>query len=431
MKKILCMAMVVMGAAILGTLFMMTAYMLPTEKMYAKVKSDFDNGYAETLKMSSWTRAGKSANLDPYTDSIMLSKAIYPHQGIIDSSLLNPSWHRLPDEMPMACLERNVKNYGVDDNPETYARYWHGYLVVLKPLLMVARPAEIKLIIAYLEIILCMMVVYCLSVRLGFRYVLAFICTMLFWNPVSLAMAFQYANVYIITLMAMLLILKSSCETLRRRGLWIFLITGVMTSFFDLLTYPIVTLGIPVVLYLLIIMKEENVGVQDCYKRLIVLSCAWTFGYLGMWGGKWVIATLLSNQNVIADAIQNAAYRMGNSTGAWEGSKAFSVKDVIYSNFKAAMEGPIKWLAVLICCFMSYWLYVRRVVLKHHAKKVAPLLVCAGIPLVWYVLVSNHSWVHTWMAYRDLGVAVFAGLCAWGYLDEAYSEFSDGKTEAS
>ena len=160
---------------------------------------------------------------------------------------------------------------------------------------------------------------------------------------------------------------------------------------------------------------------QDCCKQMLVLSCAWAFGYLGMWGCKWVMATLLSDQNVIANALQNAAYRMGTSTGAWEGSKAFTVKDVIYNNFRAATEGPIRWLEVLIGCCMLYWLVAHRAVLKYHAQKTVPLIMCAGIPLIWYVLVSNHSWVHTWMAYRDLGVMVFAGLCAWGYLDETAS----------
>ena len=423
MKKIFCMAMVVMGAAMLGTLFIMMAYMLPTDIMYAKVKADFDkHEHAAILEMFTWTRTGASTRLDPYTDTIMLSKAIYPHQGVIESALLNPSWRRQPDEMPWTCLERNVKDYGSEDVPDTYARYWHGYLIVLKPLLMVARPADIKLVIAYLEIILCMLVVHYLSARLGLRYVFAFIGTVLFWNPVSLAMAFQYASVYIITLMAMLLILKSSCEMLYRRGIWIVLLTGILTSFFDFLTYPIVTLGVPMVLYVLLMLKEGNLGAVDCCKQVIILSCAWVFGYLGMWGCKWVIATLLTDQNVIVNAFQNAAYRMGSSTSPREGSEIFSFLDVFRRNFRDAVDGPIRWLYGLVFCYMLYWLFAHRTEIKYYAKKICPLLVCVVIPLIWYALVSNHSWVHSWMTFRDLGVTVFAILCAWGYLDEAVSK---------
>ena len=39
------------------------------------------------------------------------------------------------------------------------------------------------------------------------------------------------------------------------------------------------------------------------------------------------------------------------------------------------------------------------------------LLLLAALPLLWYKLMGNHSYVHHWFTYREMAVSVFALLC--------------------
>ena len=67
-----------------------------------------------------------------------------------------------------------------------------------------------------------------------------------------------------------------------------FLIVGILTSYFDFLTYPVVTLGIPLCCYFLL----ESDRLWNNIKRLTGFSVSWAIGYAGMCAAKWVIADL-------------------------------------------------------------------------------------------------------------------------------------------
>lgn len=42
-------------------------------------------------------------------------------------------------------------------------------------------------------------------------------------------------------------------------------------------------------------------------------------------------------------------------------------------------------------------------------NKLIPYMMVACYPFIWYCLLRNHSGVHSFMAYRDLVVTIFAG----------------------
>ena len=78
--------------------------------------------------------------------------------------------------------------------------------------------------------------------------------------------------------------------------------SGILVAFFDLLTYPIAALGMLLVLQLL--MFESNF-IKDVI-RAARSSIVWIIGYLGMWCGKWVVASLLKTINLTTGIIQKS-----------------------------------------------------------------------------------------------------------------------------
>ncbi len=71
------------------------------------------------------------------------------------------------------------------------------------------------------------------------------------------------------------------------------------------LTYPLVAFGIP----MLIIYIINEIDCKEGMLAMIKLSFSWGFGYLGMWFGKWVLASCFAKENVIFDGIGQILYR--------------------------------------------------------------------------------------------------------------------------
>ena len=91
----------------------------------------------------------------------------------------------------------------------------------------------------------------------------------------------------------------------------IFFIVGSVTSFMDLLTEPLITLGLPLIIYILLMQKQRTSLKQDIIS-FIKLSILWGLGYALTWLMKWILVSLIYNRDIIQNALQQAKFR---STG--------------------------------------------------------------------------------------------------------------------
>lgn len=53
---------------------------------------------------------------------------------------------------------------------------------------------------------------------------------------------------------------------------------------------------------------------RSSWKNLFLHTLSWGIGYVGMWSSKWVIASVLTGENIIYDAFSQIAYRSGYFT---------------------------------------------------------------------------------------------------------------------
>lgn len=105
--------------------------------------------------------------------------------------------------------------------------------------------------------------------------------------------------------------------------------------FFDFLDSPVITLGIPLVV--LVVRHSACGGAGTGWSSgihlaaLIALAAVgWAFGYLYLWALKWVLATLVTGQDVFSSAFGQAAIYSGGSAE----SKG-SVLDAVDLNIQA------------------------------------------------------------------------------------------------
>ena len=147
--------------------------------------------------------------------------------------------------------------------------------------------------------------------------------------------------------------------------------------------------------------QEKPCGLADFVK----ICLSWGIGYAGMWSGKWLMAALLTGQNVFAEA----GSAMGNRLGAVDDSGVeLALTTGVQENLRI-MFNPLTVLMLLgvlaVCALL--WL---RVDGRPDVKRLGTYLLCALLPIAWYMALLNHSAEHAFFTYRALCVTIFAAV---------------------
>lgn len=198
-----------------------------------------------------------------------------------------------------------------------------------------------------------------------------------------------------------------------------FQMIGMAASYFDFLTYPIASLGIPMVC-LFLLDSDNTLWLK--IRKLIYLSISWGFGYSAMWAGKWVLSTLVLKDNVIANAISQILLR---SSHVQNGEK-ISTMDTWIRNLEFFFKKP--YLILIVICFIVaiIGIYMNRKMIIYVIVDTFPFMLIAAMPFAWYTFAEQHSYEHHWFTFRGLMTSVFACtcICARLYRTKSNSENS-------
>lgn len=283
----------------------------------------------------------------------------------------------------------------------SYGRYWHGYLLFLKPLLVFLNYGEIRYVNMTVQLGFMFYLIYLFVKHNKAYYGIPFLFYVLSINYVASAMSLQFSSILLLTMLSMVVLLLNKEHYLENTYLVVlhFLIVGCLTSYFDLLTYPLHTLAIPMILWLAISGKQR-------YKTAIKLVISWGNGYGGMWIGKWIWGSAVTGTNLFGDVLRQAKLR----TGYTASERSFTYIDMMKRIFRA-INHPILFM-VLVAAL----LYILFCILRHSVEvDKGFMLLCfviAGMPFCWYAIMGNHSYWHFWFTYRELSTSVFAVLMA-------------------
>ncbi len=391
-------------AACAGTLLLCGAYALPTgpidENMRKSAEILEKEGTYPTL--FSWCLS----ILDNFTDSYMLLEAADPTEDpLLQRALLNRPGIGTRDP------RKALTAYALEGEPfpegAGYTRYWHGYQIWLKPLLSVTTYGGIRILNGFFQAGLAALFCFLLYRRKLRQLILPFLMVYLMLMPVALAMSMQFSACFDVAVLAMiaLLITKESRQWL------VFLSAGIAAAYFDLLTYPVFTFGMPAALWLAM-NPRETAG--KGLLRLVRAGCCWALGYAGMWALKWGIAGVFTGQNVLADAMGQISVR--TSDLSQDDVTHVPVSECIYRNVQWFLQTPAAAMPALYAVWKGVsFLRGRKGKAPEgqtaHARFL-PYLALALVPFAWFTATINHSYMHIFYACKTLGVSVFA-LAAW------------------
>jgi hypothetical protein len=406
---------IVCGVA--GAFLMILAYMLPTEPIKANVQRGTAI-YNILGAMPEIVDNYPTTRLDLQTDGLMLENAVCPVKNVVRDAMSVPAVSINGDNYSVNSVLDYVNDVkGKEQLISIYPRYWHGYLVILKPLLYLFDFSDVEIMNMILQISLWILVT-AEFVKKGLKeYLPALIAFAAVMHPTELTLSFQITDCFLITMVAVIYLLQKENylkENVARIYIY-FLVIGIITSYIDFLTYPLVTLGIPLALW--IILKTPDMRIIRNLIDVIKCSLYWLLGYAGMWSMKWLIGTVILRKNIFDDAIGAVNDRI--SSGAYSGEK-FTRIDAVKINIGSLMKWPYLIVSILVILWIITDMKKRRnkksingirIKLNLSDGKGIPLLIISFYPIIWFFVASNHSYYHPRLAFRELAITAF-GLTA-------------------
>lgn len=304
----------------------------------------------------------------------------------------------------------------------TYARYWHGYQIFLRPLLIMFNYAQIQVVMQIIVIILLALLIVLLNKKINLIVAFVFLFCLVSMNIITIAKSFNEITVFIIALVSMIYILKKYTKE-KDFGI-LFFIIGSVTSFLDLLTNPLITIGLPV-LSVIIMDVKENKKYKESILKYIKYVCLWIIAYFTTWGIKWVLVDVLYNTGIIKVAINQVLFRFGIIKNINSNSIEIELSyiDTLKKIYKEFMVKKLVFNIVFILFIVLVYCINMFIKISKNSKNIKDLIkknekkqniilkfvtenclffITALMPIVWYKVLKEHSSMHFFLVNRML-----------------------------
>lgn len=271
-----------------------------------------------------------------------------------------------------------------------YARYWHGNLSVLKVLLSFFSMKTIYIIYFIILLITFFILIIELlkkSKVLATAYAIVSILVNTFF--VSNCDALFY--VFLISMIVTIILIKMMNKNSKNIDL-LFLITGMITCFFDLLSCETITLTIPLFVFVYLKWQEEK---KLRFKELFLYILLWGVGYIGTFIMKWVITVFYYHGHFMDKIFVPMTKRIVYENSSIIKIFYTSIKDVLHYIYP--FNNNILKITLLILGIISYIILL----FNHNNRKYLIMLLIIGvIPFIRYLVLTSHSDYHNYFTYR-------------------------------
>ncbi len=345
----------------------------------------FDN-YSDALMINT---AYSIDDTDPFCSSMLARKnyikgkteVIYPDTtGELKSSSKYKEVNQVGD------LRDTVNN----DTTESfeYARYWHGYLVFLRPLLALFNISQIRAILVVILLILSIILIYMIYKKINLGTAIIFFCGLLMCDYFYIGLSTQGAPVFLITMISSILILS---RNIKDKGL-LFLIIGGLTSFTDLLTVPMLTLGVPLLIYGLL-QNKNKYNIKKLFIEMFKYCVMWGIGYFGVFLIKWILVDLLFNRGLIQTSISQFSYRSTTTT------------NISIDNLLELIQFILKPLSIslIVLSLLTIIKIIKFKDIKNvklNIKEISIYFFIELLVLLWIIVLRQHFFQHMFFTYR-------------------------------
>lgn len=367
-------------------LFAVIACLLPDKPIHHHIQQTVERG---ELMWNDYPRAiinGNEARMDNFTDALIISQAWNCSKDSLWESVMQPS-RAVYKQMMTEALAMQIE--GNHFTNKKYGRYWHGSTFLMRYLLLLWSYNNIRLLFYILSSLLILFTLWRLRDKIGnWAAIVTLVAFMILYGYV-LQFSMQFLPVLVLSFAGILMMLDEKTD--KKVGCFII---GSLTAYFDLLTTPLLTIGIPLIAWILA-HRNDSKSLGKIFIDILKMSVFWGIAFALTWGAKWLLATLTTDANIWADAMNNVAHRSNYI-------EDYTRLDAIAVNLKLLNSKFIVITAIIMLVMMA--LHFRR----EGWRPALLLLLIAFVPYLWYFVVANHSYEHFWFTYRLQFVSVLA-----------------------
>ena len=349
----------------------------------------------------------EQCQMDNFTDALIMNQMynIDRKHPITSAMKMIRSSEKGRDWDQPGLLLRKVNGENLEE--QHYARYWHGSTFLFRPLFLVMDFLTLRHILFIVSSLLIVLLLCAYYPKAGLMKTIALALGFLLTYGFVMQFSMQFFPVLALTIIGSLLVVKRKQSD--NSGL-LFFVIGSMTCYFDLLTTPLLTLGIPMAV-MLSLKREDEFQFKDSIIEISKLTLLWGGGFALTFLTKWALASLILGQNIFADAYEVSLYRME--------AEEFTRWDAVTTNFNMLNL----WMIGIAALVLLLFAIIKR--LKINYKKVVLFFIIGLMPYVWYLLLANHSYVHWWFTYRLQAITV---VCLLYMFCDGNSAMKNGKS---
>lgn len=392
LKRLLNTLLILIISSLIGFTLLTLSFSLPDSSIQSNVQISSKMLTHEDLYPEK-VEGIKATVMDNFTDALMINSASFNYGGYsaVDKAA---GINRFQVDWSNNQIVHLYEHYNDEEaicNIVSYGRYWHGYITLLRPLLMICNYSWIRLIQFMLHISLLFIFATLLKDKTGllntFNFFVVYIIFACFVLPYSL----QLSQVFNIALVSGCILLCKYDYFSRKNILnYYFLIIGIITSYFDLLTYPIAILGFNLLIITLLGKKPKP-------KTIVINAIMWFAGYGGMWAMKWVIASLILKENMFVNAYNAIVFR---SSDVYNDVKMTLCETILVNLDYINNKITVSLFILMMLTNIIYGLKNKQYNLN--VNKLINLIIIIALPLIWYLVVRQHSYTHDFLEFRTL-----------------------------
>lgn len=280
-----------------------------------------------------------------------------------------------------------------------YARYWQGNSFLFRFLYVFTEYDIIKWIIYIITSFLLIILAMQLYRKAGTINTVSIFAGLFFVNVYVMQFSMQWSPVLMITAISSIFLLRKSNRTTNYFYTFFFVV-GAITCYFDLLTTPLLTLGIPMLIWNTIQPKDENLKseVFNGLKQILFFGIFWLTGYTLIWVSKIVISIPIVDFDLVQDFIGKLSERSGAEN---------------FSRFKAIEKNinrlQLTFLNILFAIPLILSIFRFN---KNGIGRAVVFLAIATTPYIWYFFTANHVYIHHWFTFRAQAISIGGVLLA-------------------
>lgn len=389
--------LIAVGLLVVGAL-------LPQDLIEENVRASAELMYQEGFYPSVGDH-GYSAQLDNFTDAIMLMASQFTNAEQVESILTNPvvGYDGFEDYVDF------LYRYSQGEAPDyqwSYNRYWMGFRPILRVALLFLNYFQIRRYLAFVLFGLFAWLIGSMVEKLDMRVAMAFAFSIILIRPYVICNSLQLSCCFLIAFAAMLAV-PWVYRNPRYEKLF-FMEIGMVTMYFDFYTVPLITFGFPAVyLYLL----YEASGKRQTVKCLLSNAFSWFAAYVMMWISKMLLTAVFTKENAFEVGFGKLATWLGFGAQIKEGARYSPMTALIHvaTSVAADVDGAIVIalsVGILALGFLRAW--KKGAVCRTRCRKHMGLLAIAAIPIIWFVVASEPTTSHFWFQYRSIALSYWA-----------------------